>query len=77
MKYISSEERLALKKGRREAKREGLLGAIEMGLSIKFGDNGLRFLPMIRSFEDISRLESLKELIKATDNLSEIESLVA
>ncbi len=72
MPYVTSVERLA----REEGRRDGLIDAIEMGLSVKFGDIGLRFLPTIRSFEDIDRLVKVKEAIKATDNLSEIESLL-
>ncbi len=72
MPYVTSVERMA----REEGRRDGLIDAIEMGLSIKFGDSGLRFLPTIRSFEDIDRLVKVKEAIKATDNLSEIEVML-
>ena len=49
-----------------------MLDAIELGLSIKFGINGLRLLPTVRAIENMDRLEMIKEAIKATDKLKEI-----
>ena len=46
-----------------------------MGLSLKFGAKGLRLLPTIRSLDDLDRLEMVKESIKVTDDLREIEAL--
>ncbi len=85
MPYVTSVEKIGFRRGEKEGKKEGreegwrkgLIAAIELGLSIKFGDKGLRFLPTIQELKDIGRLEMIKETIKATDNLSEIESALA
>ena len=53
-----------------------LLDTIELGLSIKFGINGIRLLPTIRAIENMNRLEMIKEAIKATDKLKEIEAVL-
>ncbi len=68
MPYISSVEKLGY--------RRGLIEAIEMGLSIKFGEKGTRFLPKIQALKDIDRLEMIKDSIKTKDNLSEIEAVL-
>ena len=48
MPYVSSVEKIGIKKGIQQGiqtgRREGMLDAIELGLSIKFGINGLRLL---------------------------------
>ena len=79
MPYITSMERIGIKKGLQQGiqqglqqgvqqdiqkgGRAGLIEAIEMGLSIKFGAHGLKFLPEIKPVEDINRLEMIKEVI--------------
>ncbi len=59
MAYVTTGERIGYRRG----KREGLLEAIEMGLSIKFGDKGPRFLPTIQAMDGIERLVVVKEAI--------------
>ena len=49
---------------------------LSLGLSIKFGINGLRLLPTVRAIENMDRLEMIKEAIKATDKLKEIEAVL-
>ena len=53
-----------------------MLDAIELGLSIKFDINGLRLLPTVRAIESLDRLDMIKEAIKATDKLKEIEAVL-
>ncbi len=77
MPYVTSVEKIGFEKGEKIGLRKGLIEAIELGLSIKFGDKGLRFLPTIQELKDIGRLEMIIETIKASDNLSEIESALA
>ena len=73
-------ERIGIKKGIRQGiqqgRRDGLIEAIEMGLSIKFGATGLKLLPEIRILEDLNRLEMIKEAIKVAHDVSEIEELL-
>ncbi|MDM8537528.1 hypothetical protein QUF70_12285 [Desulfobacterales bacterium HSG17] len=49
---------------------------IEMGLSIKFGVEGLKLLLKVQIIEDIKHLRIIKEAIKTINDLDEIESLV-
>jgi hypothetical protein len=72
MPYISSVERIGIRKGIRQGLRE----AIEMGLSLKFGENGLGLMSAIQNLEDTERLELIKETIKTGGDLKEIERLL-
>ncbi|MCI5196408.1 MAG: cytosolic protein [Candidatus Electrothrix sp. AW5] len=60
--------------GRQQGMLEGTLEAIEMGLSVKFGVKGLRLLPEIRRIRDIERLNMIKQIIRVTDDLAEVEA---
>ena len=84
MPYVTSVEKIGIKKGIeqgiqqgiQQGRREGVLEAIELGLTVKFGTRGLRLLPEIRGLKELDRLEMVKEAIKATDDLKEIEELL-
>lgn len=65
-----------MQQGIQQGKREGVLEAIELGLTIKFGTKGLRLLPAIQGLKDARQLETVKEAIKAADELTEIEELL-
>jgi len=67
MPYITSVERIGLKKG--------LLAAIKLGLKLKFGEAGLRLLPEITALTDIAVLEEITaglERVKTLDELRRI-----
>ncbi|WP_347275375.1 Rpn family recombination-promoting nuclease/putative transposase [Candidatus Kuenenia sp.] len=64
------------KKGRIEGKIEGIKEAIEIGLELKYGVEGLRLLERIRKIAVIEKLESIKEAVKISKNLEEIEKLL-
>jgi hypothetical protein len=55
MPYITSIERIGIKKGI----KQGLLEAIELGLRLKFGDEGLEILPEISEIEDVEQLKAI------------------
>jgi len=80
MPYVTSVERIGIKKGIQQGiqqgRREGILEAIELGLTIKFGAKGLRLLPVLRATKENDRLEMVKEAIKASNDLKEIEDLL-
>ena len=65
-----------IQQGIQQGKREGVLEAIELGLTIKFGTKGLRLLPAIQGLKDARQLETVKEAIKAADELTEIDELL-
>ena len=73
MPYVTSVEKIGIKKGMQQGRREGLVDAIEMGLSIKFGAKGIKLLTKIKLIKDTSRLEMIKEVVKAANNISEIK----
>ena len=71
MPYITSAERI----GREEGLKEGmLLGAIELGLELKFGPEGLELLPEIAKIGDLEVLSAIKEGIKKGNNLAQLRS---
>ena len=86
VRYVTSVERIGFKRGVSEGRQkgmlegrlegllEGTLEAIEMGLSVKFGVKGLRLLPEIRRIRDIERLNMIKQIIRVTDDLAEVEA---
>lgn len=63
--------------GRQQGFREGLLASIELGLELKFGDEGLRLLPEIRNIEDIAVLGTIREALKAVDSPEALRRLYA
>ena len=64
------------KKGRIEGKREGLKEAIEIGLELKYGIEGLKLLERIGKIAVIEKLEAIKEAVKISKNVEEIEKLL-
>ncbi len=89
MPYISSVERIGYKrgwdagktegetKGKTEGRIEGRIEAIELGLSLKFGeDAALLLMPLIRSLHDPDRLIMIKDAIRAVGSIKEIRQLV-
>ncbi|NJL78689.1 MAG: hypothetical protein HC836_34830 [Richelia sp. RM2_1_2] len=67
MKYVTSFERIA--------RREELLGAIELGLELKFGNEGLALMQEISVLYDIERLRLIKEGIKTVSSVSELRQI--
>ena len=52
------------------------MGGIELALEIKFGANGLRSFKKIKRIDDLEKLAKIKNMIKKTDKLSEIETVL-
>ena len=71
MPYITSAERIGREKGLKEGM---LLGAIELGLELKFGPEGLELLPEIAKIGDLEVLSAIKEGIKKGNNLKQLRS---
>jgi len=59
-----------------EGKIEGLKEAIEIGLELKYGVEGLKLLEKIIKMTSIEKLESIKEAVKISKNIKEIEKLL-
>jgi hypothetical protein len=61
--------------GKQEGKQEGLLAAIELGLDLKFGADGLALLPTIAKISDLDRLQAIYAALRGTASLAEIRCL--
>lgn len=67
MEYISSLERRAARRGledgyrqdMQQGVREGPLAGIELGLELRFGNDGLRLMPEILEIEDVDVLRAV------------------
>jgi hypothetical protein len=84
MPYITSFERLAREEGQaegraeglREGRREGLLEAIELGLKLRFGAEGLQCFPAVQQLVDIDTLRRIKQAIETAANADDIRRLL-
>lgn len=80
MPYATSFERLAreegLAEGKAEGLREGLLEAIELGLKLRFGAEGLQCLPAIQQLADIDALRRIKQAIETAATPDDIRRLL-
>lgn len=68
MRYITSIERRAEKRGF----RQGLLEGIELCLQVKFGSEGLLVLPEVSQIEDIEVLKAILDSIKRVTDPQEL-----
>jgi hypothetical protein len=71
MPYVTSIERQAEERGH----RQGLLEAIELGLELKFGNEGLQLLPEISQIDDLEILKAIRDGIKRVMTLQELRTL--
>ena len=75
MPYITTAERIGRSEGRKEGRKEGkegMLKGLEMILEMKFGKEGLAFFKKIQRISDIKKLEKILDLLKTTNNLSDL-----
>ncbi len=68
--------RQGLQQGIQQGIREGLTEAIELGLSLKFGYEGLGIMPLIQLIQDCERLRKIKNAIKTAETLSELKTIL-
>ena len=67
MPYITSVERVGMKKG--------LLKGIELGLEVKFGAEGLKLLPEIRALGDLKVIEEVLQAIKTATTPEQVRQI--
>lgn len=60
-------------KGRQEGMQQGMLMGIEDLMDVKFGENGMRLVPIIGKIKDIERLREIRQIIKNSQSVSEVE----
>ncbi|MUH01338.1 hypothetical protein F7734_57345 [Scytonema sp. UIC 10036] len=75
MPYITNFEQMLINQGIQQERQRGLLSAIELGLELKFGNEGLRLLPEISQIKDVEVLEAIKAGLRTVDNLNELRSI--
>lgn len=85
MPYVTSFERVGIKKGLQQGRVEGLqqglrkgfLSAIEFGLDLKFGAAGLALLKEIRQIEAIAMLQEIQNALRTATTLDELRRVYA
>ncbi|WP_022854073.1 RpnC/YadD family protein [Thermodesulfatator atlanticus] len=65
-----------IEQGMQQGIRQGLLEAIELGLKLKFGPEGIKLYPAIVKIESIDSLRAIKQAIEVAENIYEIERLI-
>ncbi|MDQ7031267.1 MAG: hypothetical protein Q9M37_00915 [Desulfonauticus sp.] len=92
MPYITTAEKIGLEKGLHQGiqqgiqqglqqgmlqgRQQGLLKAIEIGLKLKFGIEGLKLYSEIKKIEDIDLLETITEAIDTAEDVTDIRKLM-
>jgi len=64
-----------MQQGMQQGIREGLLKAIELGLELRFGEEGLKIYPKIKKIEEIDILETITEAIMTGEKIEDIQKL--
>jgi hypothetical protein len=79
MPYITSVERIGIRKGReqgrQEGMREGLLAAIELILEQKLGSEESDLLPDISEIEDVEQLKAIIAGLQTVNTLEDVRQL--
>ena len=64
-----------IQKVRQETQRQGLLSSIELGLELKFGQEGLRLFNEVQQIQEMSLLSAIRAALKFVSDLSELRSI--
>lgn len=90
MPYITSVERIGIQKGIEQGIQQGieqerqqsrqqfkqiLLESIELGLELKFGNEGLSLLPEISLLEDVEQLRAIQTALRTVNNVEELRRI--
>ncbi|MFM2064042.1 MAG: hypothetical protein RLZZ507_3713 [Cyanobacteriota bacterium] len=69
-------EKQGEEKGERKGKREERISSIELSLEVKFGDEGLKFMPKISEISDLETLKTIQRSILTVESLEELRLVV-
>ena len=83
MPYITSVERIGMRRGLaqglaeglQQGRREGLLDGIALGLELKFGDDGQPMIAELRQIADLNIIQAVYDAIKAANTLAELRRI--
>ncbi len=80
MPYVTSIERLAIKKGREEGRQEGIIAGLLEGigrtLEARFGATGKKLMPKVQALQDVKKLRALNRAIHSGKTLEEIKQRI-
>ncbi len=62
--------------GIRVGELSGLIEAVELGLTLRFGDQSLKLMPLIRQIQDTDRMKVIKEAVKTVKDVSDIKAMI-
>ena len=71
--FEKGRQKKAKKSGQEKGLPQGLIEAIELGLTLRFGDKALELMPKVRRMRKIEKLQALKEAIKTANDLSDFK----
>ena len=66
-----------LSQGLNQGRREGLLDAIQLGLRLRFGSDGMRLMPEIFGIQDLAILRTIYGSIETAKTPDELRMLYA
>ena len=66
-----------IQQGIQQGIRRGLLEAIELGLKLRFGAEGLRLLPEMAKVEEVERLRAIKEALEVVKSPEELRKFLS
>ncbi len=64
-----------LKEGEKIGIQQEIISSIELGLELKFGDQGLAILPEIRQINDLQILKQIRQALLKVQNLEELRQI--
>jgi hypothetical protein len=76
VRYITSVERLAIKRGIEKGLKQGLRECIALALETKFGEDSRKLLRRVRAVDDVASLRALSRALKTASTLEEVRQLL-
>jgi hypothetical protein len=79
MSYITSVERIGIRKGleqgRQEGRREGLLDGIALALDLKFGGESQQVMVELRQIADLDIIQTVYDAVKTVHSLDDLRRI--
>lgn len=63
-------------RGEQRGEQRGIIGAIELGLDLKFGAEGLELMQPVSQIADLDKLKTIRDAIKNAQTLDELRQLI-